>query len=291
MCIWDKCFSPFHRLNCIIYCLHFMNRIIYNLAFLLLFSLVLVSLVACGRKSIDEQFYEAAKKETQQMCPRKIDDSTTLDSIVYDMLSRTQKHYYTFSDHMDDTTLYTNNFVADIRETLLKSLRNEIKLKKQMEAEIGFAYIYISASTGKPLINLLFTKDDYTGPMKVRSFNERITGKWDDYTLRNCPEQQDECTQLEKVTFDSINRVINYVFKLKGELDIQDLQEQYPDVKKEMKKMLIKGIRENDALSEENDSCVNYRVEYLSKSTGKHLLDISIKGKEIKVSDKQKVKK
>lgn len=252
-----------------------------HLVYILLLTSCLTC-VSCGRKSLDEQFYEDAQKETLQMCPRKIDDCTTLDSIVYDMKKRVQNHYYSFSGRMDDEALYTDNFREDIRETLLKSLRNEIKLKKQMEAGIGFGYHYYSATTHKPLMQVVFKEKDYTGPMAMRSFKERLTGKWEDYTLRNCPEQQDECTTLEEVSFDSTEMVLSYKFLLGGELDMDSLTILYPDAEKELKNMLIKNIRADEALKEEKDSGVNYHVTYFSKSTKSKLLDIKIKGKEVK---------
>lgn len=248
---------------------------------LLLFTLLATTLCSCGRKSIDEQFEENARQETQQMCPRKIDDCTVLDSIVYDRKSRTQFHYYTFSGNMDDSTLFTKNFVDDIRETMLKSLRNEIKLKKQMEAEINFGYTYHSQTTGKTLLRLVFTKNDYTGPLKQRTFNQRITSKWEDYTLKHCPEVQDECTTLTSVSYDSVASQMNYEFELKGVLDTDSFDIRYPDAAKELKKMLVKGIRQNESLKEERENDIDYNLIYRSKSTGDILIKLKIKHAEI----------
>lgn len=245
-------------------------------------AVLCLTLASCGRKSIDEQFEENARQESQQMCPRKIDDCTMLDSIAYDIKTRTQNHYYTFSDMMDDESIFTDNFLADIRESMLKNLRNEIKLKKQMEAGISFGYHYRSASTGKTLLKIIFSKKDYTGPMKMRSFNQRITGKWEDYTQKNCPEEQDECTTLLRVAYDSTKHTIHYDFELKGELDIDSFTVKYPDAQKELKKMLRRGIKENSTLKEERDSMVDYNIMYTSKTTGKKVMEIKIKHTELK---------
>ena len=248
----------------------------------MLLPLMALAVSGCGRKSIDEQFAEGARQETQQMCPRKMDDCTTLDSIVYDIPTRTQIHYYTFSGQMDDKSIFTENFTADIRETMLKSLRNEIKLKKQMDAGISFAYIYRSEKQkGRTIFELTFTKEDYTGPMVMRTFEERTTGKWQDYTMRFCPEEQDECTVLDSVVYRGDERVLEYRFSLKGELDVEDFDSIYPEAKKEMKKVLIRGIRENASLKEENDSSISYCIRYFSQSRGRKLMEIKIKGEEI----------
>lgn len=243
---------------------------------------VLTLLIAsCGRKSIDEQFEQNARQESQQMCPRKVDDCTTLDSITYHIPTRTQSHYYTFSDAMDDETIFTDNFIADIRESMLKSLRNEIKLKKQMEAGISFSYVYRSASTGKTLLNITFHKADYTGPMQQRSFDQRIQGKWEDYTARFCPESQDESTYLDSVVYHPEEKCLNYHFRMVGELDTDSFNIIYPDAAKSMKSVLIKGIRDNTSLKEENDSAINYHIEYVSNITRRRMISINISGKEV----------
>lgn len=249
-----------------------------------IFALLLgtLSILSCGRKSIDEQFAENARQETQQMCPRKVDDCTMLDSVVYDIPTRTQNHYYTFSGDMDDPTLFTEHFKAEIRETMLKSLRNEIKLKKQMEAEISFGYIYYSDSTHKPIFKVLFTKEDYNGPLKQRSFGKRMTDKWIDYTQKHCPEQQDECTTLLSIDYDSLKSVLTYNFELKGELDTDSFDIHYPDAEKELRKMLRKGIKENETLKEERENDVDFHLVYKSKSTGRKLIDIKLKNKDLK---------
>lgn len=248
----------------------------------IILPLAILALSGCGRKSIDEQFAENARQETQQMCPRKIDECTTLDSIVYDMTTRTQNHYYTFSGNMDDPSIFTPNFLADIRESMLKSLCNEIKLKKQMEASINFGYVYHSASTGKPLLKILFTPNDYNSPITSRSFNERITGKWNDYTQRFCPEEQDANTILQSVKFDSTERKIFYVYEISGELDIDSFDIVYPEASKHIKRLLTKGLKENESMKEEKDSLTDFNIRYVSKNTGRTLMDIEIKGTELK---------
>lgn len=235
---------------------------------------------------MDEQFEENARQESLQMCPRKIDDCTVLDSVSYNIKTRTQNHYYTFSGELDKPELYTDYFIEDTRENMLKALRNEIKLKKQMEAGINFAYIYNSASTKKPLFTILFTKKDYTSPLVQRSFNTRITGKWQDYTLKNCPEKQDVNTVLDSVVYDSIEAKLYHNYTLSGELDLPDFNEQYPEATKQLKKMMIKSISENSAFTEENDSNVSYVIRYYSKTTGKKFIEINIKGDEIKKNNK-----
>ncbi|GEM_PF-1628773 len=247
----------------------------------LIFTLIAISLVSCGRKSMDEQFAENCKQETQQMCPRKIDDCTILDSVVFDMKTRTQNHYYTFTDNMDDESIFTDYIIADIRESMLKSIRNEIKLKKQMEAKINFGYIYRSKGTGKKLLDITFTPNDYTGPLQVRDFKEKMAGKWDDYTVKHCPEVQDICATLMKVAYDSTTNRLCYDFELKGELDTDSFNILYPDAKREMKKVLVQNIKNNELLAEEKDSCIDFNIRYSSKRTGKLMLDIDIKGKEV----------
>lgn len=244
-------------------------------------TLIGLSAVSCSRKSMDEQFAENCKQETQQMCPRKIDSCTRLDSIVFDMKTRVQKHYYTFSGTMDDESIFTEYLVEDIRETMLKSLRNEIKLKKQMEAKIGFGYYYRSEKSKKKLLEIVFTPEDYTGPMKMRSFEERMQGKWEDYTAKHCPEVQDICTTLTKVAYDSLDNRICYEFELKGELDTDSFNIIYPDAKKELKNVLISGIKKNEMLEEERDSCLDFNIRYISKRTGKLMVDINIAGKDV----------
>lgn len=248
----------------------------------MLLPLMALAASGCGRKSIDEQFEEAARQETQQTCPWKMDEYTTLDSIVYNIKSRTQIYYYTVTGEVDDEANFTENYKADRRETMLKSLRNEIRMKKLMDAEVNIAYVYISESQKKPIFQLTFTKNDYTGPIRLRTFDERITGKWEDYTTRLCPEQQDECTVLDSVVYRAEDRTLYYSFSLMGELDVEDFDEEFPDAGKEMKKFLVKGIRQNETLAEEKDSAVSFVFRYHSQSSGRTLMNIEIEGEKVR---------
>ena len=129
------------------------------LAFLCLGTLLFCG--ACKRETKDEKFQRDFQQFTAKECPKFVDPYTRLDSACYDIESRTLSYHYTVQDVLDNDTIYTEELVESFQSDIQKGLKNSIDLKTYKDEGITFRYDYRSATTGKMLMTLTFTKEDY----------------------------------------------------------------------------------------------------------------------------------
>ena len=123
---------------------------------------MLLAFCACKRETKDEQFKSVFEQFTQTECPKFMDESTRMDSICYDIETRTLTEYYTVMNSLDNDSVYANEqLINSFRETMLKGLKGSIQLKRYKDEGITFRYHYRSDSTGKTRLELIYTKEDY----------------------------------------------------------------------------------------------------------------------------------
>ena len=128
---------------------------------LVLFCLGTVLFASCRRETKDEKFKRDFEQFTQKECPKFVDDCTCLDSAYYNIENRTLNYYYTVQDVLDNDTIYTSELVDAFHDDILKGLKNSIQLKTYKDEGISFRYSYRSITTGKTLLDLIFTPEDY----------------------------------------------------------------------------------------------------------------------------------
>lgn len=133
-----------------------MNKV---LAILCLGAVILCG--ACKRETKDEKFQQDFLQFTQKECPKYVDPCTRLDSAYYDIGSKTISYHYTVQDDLDNDSIYTEELIDAFRENILKGLKNSIPMKPYKDESITFRYDYRSITTGKMLLDLTFTKEDY----------------------------------------------------------------------------------------------------------------------------------
>ena len=118
-------------------------------------------LCACRRETKDEKFRREYVEFTQKECPKDVNECTRMDSICYDIGSRTLTEYYTVWGLLDVDSLYTDDVLATLHDDILKSLKSSIHLKPYKDEGISFRYHYRSRSTGRKLVELVYTRDEY----------------------------------------------------------------------------------------------------------------------------------
>lgn len=118
-------------------------------------------LSGCNFESFDKRCQREAKEYTEQQCPRRLDPCTILDSMKYDINTRTLQYFYTLEGMLDSTNVLTDQVVAGFRKQLKDDIINSVQLRKYKEEGINFDYIYLSRSTGKTALKLKFTPKDY----------------------------------------------------------------------------------------------------------------------------------
>jgi len=116
---------------------------------------------SCKRETKDEKFQHDFQELTQKECPKFVDPYTRLDSAGYDIKTRTISYYYTVQELLDNDSIYTEDLVESFHEDILKGLKNSIQMKPYKDEGITFRYNYRSLTTGKVLLDLTFTKEDY----------------------------------------------------------------------------------------------------------------------------------
>ena len=127
---------------------------------ILCFGILLLG--SCKRETKDERFRREYEQFTLKECPKDMNPYTRMDSICYDIKSRTLTEYYTVSDFLDDDSLYTEEVIEDYRTNLLKELKGSIQMKPYKDESINFSYLYRSITSGKVLLEVTFTPEDYS---------------------------------------------------------------------------------------------------------------------------------
>lgn len=122
---------------------------------------ILLFTSACKRETKDEKFQRDFEQFTQKECPKFVDPCTRLDSAKYDVNSRTISYHYTVQDQLDDESIYTEELTDAFRDDILKGLKSSIQMKPYKDEGISFRYDYRSITTGKMLLELAYTPEDY----------------------------------------------------------------------------------------------------------------------------------
>ena len=116
---------------------------------------------ACKRETRDEKFKRDFEEFTLKECPKFVDPCTRLDSACYDIGSRTLTYFYTVQDILDDDSIYTEDLVSTFHDNIQKELKGSIQMKGYKDEGITFRYLYHSITTGKMMLEMTFTKEDY----------------------------------------------------------------------------------------------------------------------------------
>lgn len=122
-----------------------------------------ISLVfgSCKKESFDERMQREVKDFTEKQCPKEMDPYTVMDSMTYDMVSKTLTYNYTVNGDLDVDSLYDTEFDDLFSKKLFDNVKSSIQLKPYKEKGVSFRYVYCSRKSGKVLLDYTFTKEDY----------------------------------------------------------------------------------------------------------------------------------
>jgi hypothetical protein len=127
--------------------------------FLMVASIILLS--AC-QESLEERAAREAREVTESKCPMPIGNNMYLDSVVFNIPTLTQTQYFRFIGDTDNDSVVVAFEQNNIKETLVKELKNTPNYKALMERGASFRYIY--RSTKKPettYLDITIKKEDY----------------------------------------------------------------------------------------------------------------------------------
>ncbi len=116
-------------------------------------------LLASCQESMDERCARECREYTEKKCPVLITEGVTIDSLIYTPQSRTLTYYFTAGGVLDNPEKLRQ---SDLRNMLLKELKNSTNMKVYKEAGYNFGYVYFSAKNkGTRLFEATFLKKDY----------------------------------------------------------------------------------------------------------------------------------
>ncbi|MCR5819583.1 MAG: hypothetical protein K6F94_01335 [Bacteroidaceae bacterium] len=125
-------------------------------------GLFMISLLTVGcTESFADRCRREAREFTDKQCPHSVDAMTDLDSMVYVDEPQGFAYYYSLHGEADADSLITDDVIEEFHTRLCKNLRNDISMKPYKERQFTFSYIYISKSTGKKMVDIELTPEDY----------------------------------------------------------------------------------------------------------------------------------
>lgn len=136
-----------------------MMRLVMNMTRVVVMASVMMTAVSC-QESLEDRAAREDKEYTEKFCPTPPENNVITDSLVFDKKTRTQYYYITFVGDNDNEELI-NKFKPQLREGLRDQLLNNPQTQAYRDAGFNFAYICRSQSTGRILLDLKYTKEDF----------------------------------------------------------------------------------------------------------------------------------
>ena len=128
---------------------------------LLCLAALLGTFAGCKKESFGDRMVRETRENTEKMCPMEVDQDTMLDSMAFDKGAHTLLYYYSLHGFLDFDSLYTDDVVEAHRETLIRDIRNSVTLRDVKKGKANFKCVYLSASTGKVLLQYFIPAEEY----------------------------------------------------------------------------------------------------------------------------------
>lgn len=115
-------------------------------------------LLASCAETMEEKAKREADEFTEKNCPVPISRELTIDSLTFNVDSKTFTYYQSISPKYNIEDLN-----ADLtRQALLSNLKNDPAKMKYKEAGYAFRYVYYPLTDpSNTVIDVMFTRDDY----------------------------------------------------------------------------------------------------------------------------------
>ncbi len=128
---------------------------------ILCLSLFLMVVCAC-QEDFATRLEKDTRGKTERDCPQRLDEVTTLDSIVFhNDGSADYKLFFTLDVDSAAAVAFGNIRNGELRSTLLQGVRNDIDLRKIKEHKLNIVYFFRVKDTGNDLGEIRFTAKDY----------------------------------------------------------------------------------------------------------------------------------
>ncbi len=121
---------------------------------------ILLATCSCHKQSFEERVTENIADLNKKL-PIRLDSLSTMDSMVFRPDTYTLQTFYTIEGMADNDSVLTEEFRNTLGDNLLSSLKSNIQYRTYKEKSFLFEYLYHSKSSGRLLMDFLFTPDDY----------------------------------------------------------------------------------------------------------------------------------
>ncbi|MDE7167011.1 MAG: hypothetical protein K2O17_08305 [Bacteroidaceae bacterium] len=115
-----------------------------------------VCLSACRKQTFEERVAQEVKEFNEKEAPKRQDMYTMFDSMTFVPKQQTLSYYYTVEG--DGEQLFPAELM---KENILKGVRSSLALKSHKEHGLNLQYKYYGKSSGKVLMDVTFTPEDY----------------------------------------------------------------------------------------------------------------------------------
>lgn len=128
---------------------------------ILCIAALMASVCSCKKESFGDRMVRETRENTAKLCPMEVDQDTMLDSMAFDKTTHTLYYYYSLHGFLDFDSLYSDDVVEAHRETLIKDIRNSVTLRDVKKEKANFKCVYLSASSGKVLLQYDIPAEEY----------------------------------------------------------------------------------------------------------------------------------
>lgn len=120
-----------------------------------------ICLTGCGKQSFDERVAQEVAYYNQRNAGHMTDSVTRIDSMAYDIPSKTLRYYYSLLGVADNPTLITEKVRQQNLQAIQQNVRTSIALREHKAHGLCFEYIYRSQKSGRILLQQRVTKSQY----------------------------------------------------------------------------------------------------------------------------------
>ena len=117
----------------------------------LIYTAVLVSLLASCTESLEDKAAREAKEYTEKFCPTPYVNDSRTDSATFDKSTKTYIYYISLRDKADNKQVIDAN-KEKLHKIQKEALDNNPGLKKYKEEHFTFRFVYHSAKNPKEVL-------------------------------------------------------------------------------------------------------------------------------------------
>lgn len=117
---------------------------------------------AMKSRTFNAKKYSTSRYWTKVNCPQTIEEGNVLDSMWYDSIARVVHYDFTISGVFDNDSTFDNpSAISESRKELIKNLKTDESVQIERDREkLDFNYRYFSATTKRPLLDIMIKNKD-----------------------------------------------------------------------------------------------------------------------------------